>query len=210
MNRFKFSNYKLPHMAPFNNNKAESPKIKRQKTQEEKMAEAKETFRKISQKPLLEPKPLHPNSVAKQTVSSSGGLTPSERAEANRLLDSVKGTYMDREFKRRGRYDRDLKKVVFDNVPLTEEDNLREYNREIGEYYVDFDKSGKAKVLNVPRGDDDIPVQSFIKSLDKSQYRGYIPKPADLPEDYYDPGLDPNSVLNPFKGYQRIENYRQR
>jgi len=74
MNRFKFSNYKLPHMAPFNNNKAESPKIKRQKTQEEKMAEAKETFRKISQKPLLEPKPLHPDSKGssiKQTTSNN-------------------------------------------------------------------------------------------------------------------------------------------
>ena len=75
MNRFKFSNYKLPHMAPFNNNKVEKgPKIKNPKTaEEEQMAEAKKALRRISQKPLLEPKPLHPNSVAKQTVSSSGG-----------------------------------------------------------------------------------------------------------------------------------------
>ena len=143
-------------------------------------------------------------------VGSSGELTDDERAEAIRLLDSVKSTYTDRDFKRKGRYDRDLKKVVFENIPMSEEDNLAEWDREKGEFYVDFDNKGKAKVLNIPRGDDDIPVQSFIQSLDKSQYRGYIPKPGDLPEDYYDPGLDPNSTLNPFKGYQRIENYRQR
>ena len=79
MNRFKFSNYKLPYMAPFNNDKAESPKIKNPKTtQEEEMAKAKEAFRRISQKPLLEPKPLHSNSIAKQTVSSSGGNNDEE------------------------------------------------------------------------------------------------------------------------------------
>ena len=45
MNRFKFSNYKLPNMAPFNNNKAESPKIKNPKTaQEESLEKAKEAF----------------------------------------------------------------------------------------------------------------------------------------------------------------------
>ena len=147
------------------------------------------------------------NAAAKQVVSSSGELTPSERAEANRLLDSVRSTYMDREFKRKGRYDQDLRKVVFDSVPLSEEDNLREYNMEKGEYYVDFDKDGGAKVLNVPRGDDDIPVQSFIKSLDPSQYRGSFFN--DLPEDYQDPGLTPGHPLNPFEGYQRAKNYRK-
>ena len=141
-------------------------------------------------------------------VSSSGGLTPSEKAEANRLLDSVKGTYMDRKFKRKGRYDQDLKKVVFDNVPLSDEDNLREYNMEKGGYYVDFTKGGKAVVKGVPSGDDDIPVQSFIKSLDPSQYRGSFIE--DLPKDYQDPGLITGHPLNPFEGYQRAENYRNR
>ena len=145
------------------------------------------------------------NSAIKQTVSSSGKLTDDERSEANRLLDSVKSTYTDRGFKRKGRYDQDLKKVVFENVPMSAEENLAEWDREKGEYYVDFDNEGKAKVLNIPRGDDDIPVQSFVKSLDPSQFRGYIPKDDELPEDYYDPGLDPESVLNPFKGYQRIK-----
>ena len=140
--------------------------------------------------------------------SSGGGLTDDERAEANRLLDSVKSTYMDREFKRKGRYDQDLKKVVFDNVPLSDEDNEREYNMEKGEYYVDFDKDGKASVQSVPRGDDDIPVQSFLKGLDPSQYRGEFF--SDLPKDYQDPGLIKGHPLNPNEGYQRVKNYRNR
>jgi len=219
----KTGGFKLPHMSKSpvayhekgHMVKVEKPKIKVQKTEEEKMAEARKTLDQISRKPLLEPKPLKPEMrgpLNQETFmsSSGGGLTDDERAEANRLLDSVKSTYMDREFKRKGRYDKDLKKVVFDNVPLSEEDNLRDYNLEKGEVYVDFDKDGKAQVLNIPRGDDDIPVQSFIKSLDESQYRGTIPTDDQLPDDYYDPGLDPNSVLNPFKGYQRIKNYRER
>ena len=149
---------------------------------------------------------LHNNGV----IGSGGGLTDDERAEANRLLDSTKNTYMSREFKRKGRFDPEQRKVVFENVPMSEEENLAEWNREKGEFYVDFDNDGNAKVLNVPRGDDDIPVQSFIKSLDPSQYQGYIPTSEDLPENYYDPGLDPDSGLNPFKGYQRIKNYRER
>ena len=68
--------------------------------------------------------------------------------------------------KEQGDFDPEQRKVVFENVPMSEEENLAEWNREKGEYYVDFDKSGKGKVLNIPRGDDDIPVQSFIKSLD--------------------------------------------
>ena len=148
------------------------------------------------------------NSVAKQVVSSSGELTTSEIAEANRLLDSVQDTYMNREFKRTGQWDPEQRKVVFVNKPLSEEDNLREYNMEKGDYYVDFDKDGKAKVLNVPRGDDDIPVQSFLKGLDKSQYRGEFF--SDLPEDYQDPGLIKGHPLNPNEGYQRIKNYRNR
>lgn len=138
------------------------------------------------------------------TNSSGGGLTDDQRAEANRLLDSVKSTYMDREFKRKGRYDQDLKKVVFDNVPLSDEDNEREYNMEKGKDYVDFTRDGKAVVLPVPRGDDDIPVQSFLKSLDPSQYRGELF--SDLPEDYQDPGLIKGHPLNPFEGYQRADN----
>lgn len=154
---------------------------------------------------------LHNNGGWNSSVGNSdGGLTPDERAEANRLLDSTKNTYMSREFKKQGRFDPELRKVVFENVPMSEEENLAEWDREKGEFYVDFDNDGNAKVLNIPRGDDDIPVQSFIESLDPSQYQGYIPKPEDLPEDYYDPGLDPNSTLNPFKGYQRIKNYRER
>ena len=140
--------------------------------------------------------------------SSGGGLTDSERAEAIRLLDSTKNTYMDREFKRKGRYDQDLKKVVFENVPLTEADNLAEWNREKGNYYVDFNKDGEAFVKSVPRGDDDIPVQSFLKGLDPSQYRGEFF--SDLPDDYVDPGLTPGHPLNPNEGYQRIKNYRNR
>jgi len=235
----KTSGFKLPHMSKSpvayhekgHMIKAEKPvKV----TNEEKeMAKTREALKQISQKPLLEPKPLKPemrgpinfghdkvNPFAPEeevpsfqetfTSSSGGGLTADQRAEANRLQDSIKDSYMNRKFKRKGRYDQDLKKVVFDNVPLSDEDNERDYNLEKGEVYVDFDKDGKAKVLNIPRGDDDIPVQSFIKSLDPSQYRGTIPTDDQLPEDYYDPGLDPNSVLNPFKGYQRIKNYRER
>tara|TARA_R100000231_G_C5266808_1_gene147383 strand:+ start:102 stop:689 length:588 start_codon:yes stop_codon:yes gene_type:complete len=194
-------------MAPFNNNKAESPKIKRQKTQEEKMAEAKETFRKISQKPLLEPKQLHSNSVAKQTVSSSGGLTPSERAEANRLQDSIKQSYMSRKSKRTGKFDPEQRKVVFYDKPLSDKENIREYEMEKGSNYIDFTEEGKAVVRPVPRGDDDIPVQSFIKSLDSSQYRGSFF--SDLPEDYQDPGLTPGHPLNPFEGYGRAKNFRK-
>ena len=183
MKKFNIGNYKLPHMTPLKNN--------------------------------------HTGGWNSQVVGSAGDpvvsrLTAGEQAEATRLLDSVKGTYMDRKFKT-GRMIRGEDgafitgpdgKRVREKIMLTPEQNQREYDREIGEYYVDFDKSGKAKVLNVPRGDDDIPVQSFIKSLDKSQYRGYIPKPGDLPDDYQDPGLDANHPLNPFKGYQRTKNYR--
>jgi len=163
----------------------------------------------------------HMKNPIKQVVGSAGDpvvseLTPEEKAEATRLLDSVKGTYMDRKFKT-GRMIRNEDgsfitgpdgKRVREKIMLTPEQNQIEYDREKGEFYVDFDKSGKAKVLNIPRGDDDIPVQSFVESLDKSQYRGYIPKPGDLPDDYQDPGLDSNHPLNPFKGYQRIKNYR--
>ena len=83
----------------------------------------------------------------KQVVNSSGGITPSEKEEATRLLDSVKGTYMDRLYKRTGRFDPEQRKVVFENVPMSEEENLAEWNREKGEYYVDFDKSGKRKSI---------------------------------------------------------------
>jgi len=141
-------------------------------------------------------------------VSSSGELSPGERAKAEQLLDSTMNTYTSREFKRKGRFDPEQRKVVFENVPMSEEENLAEWNREKGEFYVDFDSEGKAKVLNVPRGDDDIPVQSFIKSLDPSQYRGSFME--DLPKDYQDPGLIEGHPLNPFEGYQRAENYRNR
>ena len=147
---------------------------------------------------------LHNNGV----VSSSGELSPGERAKAEQLLDSTMNTYTSREFKRKGRFDPEQRKVVFENVPMSEEENLAEWNREKGEFYVDFDSEGKAKVLNVPRGDDDIPVQSFIKSLDPSQYRGSFME--DLPKDYQDPGLIEGHPLNPFEGYQRVENYRNR
>ena len=143
-----------------------------------------------------------------ETFSSGGGLTDDQRAEANRLQDSIKNSYMNREFKRKGRYDQDLKKVVFEDVPLSEEDNLREYMAERGDKYIDFDKDGKASVEYVPRGDDDIPVQSFLKSLDPSQYKGELF--SDLPEDYQDPGLIKGHPLNPFEGYQRVKNYRNR
>ncbi len=154
---------------------------------------------------------LHNNGV----VSSSGELTPSEKAEATRLLDSVRSSYMDRKFKE-GRLVFEGGKpkrtpeggFIREKIPVSPEQNLREYEMEKGGVYVDFDKSGRAKVINVPRGDDDIPVQSFIKSLDPSQYRG---RPIqDVPEYYQDPGLIKGHGLNPFEGYQRIENYRNR
>ena len=99
-------------------------------------------------------------------------------------------------------------KRVREKIMLSPEQNLKEYEMEKGEYYVDFDKSGKGFVEIVPRGDDDIPVQSFIKSLDTSQYRGGFIE--DLPEDYQDPGLIKGHPLNPFEGYQRAKNYRNR
>jgi len=154
---------------------------------------------------------LHNNGV----VSSSGGLTPSEKAEANRLLDSVKGTYMDRKFKQGRLVFEDGKPkrtpeggFIREQIPVSPEQNLKEYEMEKGGYYVDFTKGGKAVVKGVPSGDDDIPVQSFIKSLDPSQYRGSFME--DLPKDYQDPGLIEGHPLNPFEGYQRVENYRNR
>jgi len=163
----------------------------------------------------------HMKNPIKQVVGSAGDpvvseLTPEEKAEATRLLDSVKGTYMDRKFKT-GRMIRNEDgsfitgpdgKRVREKIMLTPEQNQIEYDREKGEFYVDFDKSGKAKVLNIPRGDDDIPVQSFVKSLDPSQYRGTLIE--DLPSDYQDPGTIQGHVLNPFEGYQRAKNYRNR
>jgi len=62
----KTGGFKLPHMSKSpvayhekgHMVKAEKPKIKVQKTEEEKMAEARKALDQISQKPLLEPKPL--------------------------------------------------------------------------------------------------------------------------------------------------------
>ena len=64
----KTGGFKLPHMSKSpvayhekgHMVKAEKPKIKVQKTEEEKMAEARKALNQISQKPLLEPKPLKP------------------------------------------------------------------------------------------------------------------------------------------------------
>ena len=65
----KTGGFKLPHMSksPIAYHekghmvKAEKPRIKNPKTAEEEQLEAaKETFKQISQKPLLEPKPLKP------------------------------------------------------------------------------------------------------------------------------------------------------
>ena len=138
--------------------------------------------------------------------SSGGKLTPDEKAEAIRLLDSTKNTYMNREFIRKGSYDPEQRKVIFENVPISAEENLAEWNREKGNYYVDFNQDGEAFVKSVPRGDDDIPVQSFLKGLDPSQYRGEFF--SDLPDDYVDPGLTPGHPLNPNEGYHRVENFR--
>ena len=210
MNKFNIGGFKLPHMAPFNNNKIKNPKT----AEEEKMAEAKKAFRRISQKPLLEPKPLHPNSGGSSlrnngVVGSSGGLTPDERAKAIKLLDSTRDTYVNVGSKRVGKMVDG--KVVFENIPVSQEEGLKNWEQEgKSNFYVDFDQDGNASVKSVPRGDDDIPVQSFLKSLDSSQYRGYIPKDSDLPKDYQDPGLTPGHPLNPFEGYQRAENYRNR
>ena len=138
--------------------------------------------------------------------SSGGKLTPDEKTEAIRLLDSTKNTYMNREFIRKGNYDPEQRKVIFENVPISEEENLAEWDREKGNYYVDFNKDGEAFVKSVPRGDDDIPVQSFLKGLDPSQYRGEFF--SDLPDDYVDPGLTPGHPLNPNEGYHRVDNFR--
>ena len=147
------------------------------------------------------------NAAPKQVVGSSGKLTASEKAEAIRLLDSTMNTYVNQGSKRVGKWDPEQRKVVFTMEPVSKEQGLKNWREEgMSNFYVDFDKLGGAKVLSVPRGDDDIPVQSFIQSLDKSQYRGNIMN--DLPSDYVDPGLDPDHPLNPFKGYHRIENYR--
>ena len=203
MKKFNIGNYKLPHMSPLPFKKI--------------VKKVEKPFDKTPKRlDIQKPIPI------KQVAGSAGGwnskvvgsagdpvvskLTPSERAEANRLQDSIKDTYMSRKFKRKGRYDRDLKKVVFENVPLSDEDNIREYNMEKGSNYIDFTKDGKAVVKGVPSGDDDIPVQSFIKSLDPSQYRGSFME--DLPKDYQDPGLIKGHPLNPFEGYQRAKNYR--
>lgn len=152
-------------------------------------------------------------------VGSSGKLTDDERAEATRLQDSIKGSYLNREFKL-GRMIRGEDgafitgpdgKRIREKIMLTPEQNLREYEMEgRGANFIDFTQDGKAVVRPVPSGDDDIPVQSFIKSLDSSQYRGYIPRDEDLPEDYQDPGLIEGHPLNPFEGYGRAENYRNR
>ena len=151
--------------------------------------------------------------------SSSGGeLTEDQRAEANRLNDSIRDSYINIEF-RLGRNIRGEDgafitgpdgKRVREKIMLTPEENEREYETEgRGANFIDFTQDGKAVVRPIPSGDDDIPVQSFIKSLDSSQYRGYIPKDEDLPEDYQDPGLVKGHPLNPFEGYGRAENYRK-
>jgi hypothetical protein len=149
--------------------------------------------------------------------SSSGGeLTEDQRAEANRLQDSIRDSYLGREF-RLGRNIRGEDgafitgpdgKRVREKIMLTPEENEREYERDRGAKFIDFTQDGKAVVRNTPSGDDDIYSQSFIKSLDSSQYRGDIPKDSDLPEDYQDPGLIKGHPLNPFEGYERVENYR--
>tara|TARA_R100000742_G_C4214054_1_gene39627 strand:- start:61 stop:636 length:576 start_codon:yes stop_codon:yes gene_type:complete len=157
--------------------------------------------------------------------SSSGGsneqrtfkLTPSQIAEAERLQDSIEDSYMTQKF-RLGRFIKgedgafivgpDGKKVR-EKIMLTDEDRLRNYEMEKGAKFIDFTQDGEAVVKNTPSGDDDIYSQSFIKSLDKSQYRGDIPKDSDLPEDYQDPGLIKGHPLNPFEGYERVENYRK-
>ena len=79
MNKFKFSNYKLPHMSKSavayhkkghmvkkdDMIKAEKPTIKATSREKE--------IAKFSPKPLQKPKPLAPDPAPKQTVSSSGG-----------------------------------------------------------------------------------------------------------------------------------------
>ena len=198
MKNFNIGNYKLPHMSPF--------PVKKIVKKVEKPFDR--TPKRVD---IPTPIPIRNNGV----VSSSGGLTPSEKAEANRLLDSVKGTYMDRKFKQ-GRLVFEGGKpkrtpeggFIREQIPVSPEQNLKEYEMEKGGYYVDFTKGGKAVVKGVPSGDDDIPVQSFIKSLDPSQYRGGFIE--DLPKDYQDPGLIKGHPLNPFEGYQRAENYRNR
>lgn len=200
MKKFNIGNYKLPHMSPFPFKKI--------------VKKVEKPFDRTPKRlDIPKPIPIRNNGVtagwnSNAVTSSSGGITPSEREEAKRLLDSVKGTYMDRLHKRTGKWDPEQRKVVFVNKPMSEAENLAEWQREKGEYYVDFDTSGKGSVKMIPRGDDDIPVQSFIKSLDPSQYRGGFIE--DLPKDYQDPGLIKGHPLNPFEGYQRAENYRNR
>ena len=206
----KTSGFKLPKMSPL--------KVKQTNTtpshEERQLANARknleEVARKQRKKNILKPMPpvvegLVSDAAPKQTVSSSGGLTPDERAEAVRLLDSTRDTYVNVGSKRVGKMVDG--KVVFENVPVSKEEGLKNWEQEgKSNFYVDFDKDGNAFVKSVPRGDDDIPVQSFLKGLDSSQYRGDLF--SDLPTDYQDPGLIPGHPLNPNEGYHRVDNFR--
>ena len=55
-----------------------------------------------------------------ETFSSGGGLTDDQRAEANRLQDSIKNSYMNREFKRKG-IDNTPNPTQVENMKLTAE-----------------------------------------------------------------------------------------
>ena len=174
--RLNMPGFKLPHIAPFNNNKDESSKIKNPKTAEEqKMAEARKALNQISQKPLLEPKPLHPNSGGSSirnngVVGSSGSVDPfdvdysgvepvdlgtiklSDEGRAAKGFRDEFGNYMGREF--RGNDER-LGRI-------TAEQNYKEAMGELREKYFDLERD---KLRLIPTDDAEMQDEEFKSKL---------------------------------------------
>ena len=123
MNKFKFSNYKLPHMksAFLKETKEVQPEINRNFPRLEiKVPEGKGKY----------------DAAVKQTVSSAGGNEATDSIASVKAFNELKQSYMKRKFK--GNDER--------LGPITPEQNLAEYNREKGEFY--FNPSeGKLKLI---------------------------------------------------------------
>ena len=141
MNKFKFSNYKLPHMksAFLKNNKEIQPEINRNFPRLEiKVPEGKGRY----------------NAAVKQTVSSAGTATDSIRS-IQAFKDEVKN-YMDREFK--------------GNNPklgrITPEENFREAMGELSGKYFDLEKG---KLKGYPTDDAEMIDEGFKSKLKSYQ-----------------------------------------
>ena len=123
MNKFKFSNYKLPHM-----------KSAFLKETEEVQPEINRNFPRLEIK-VPEGKGKY-DAAVKQTVSSAGGNEATDSIASVKAFNELKQSYMKRKFK--GNDER--------LGPITPEQNLAEYNREKGEFY--FNPSeGKLKLI---------------------------------------------------------------